>query len=476
MSSIWRWYLGLSVAGAAAYLVLPSEPAQAVFGALYQAVVVCAVVIGVHRHRPAIRWPWYLMAGKVALFAAGDVGYWLQTIVYRRDVFPSIADGFYIACNVLVIAALIGFVHARQARHDVAVLLDAAILSTGAAMLAWLYVIGPTAQVADVSMLGRVVSLSYPIFDLLALGLLVRLTLGPGRHPPAYHLLTTAVVVLLVADVVYSLQELDGLYVIGGVLDLGWLLTNALLAAAALHPTMSAVSQPPSASAPAGVLIGRGRLLALAAASLTAPLVLTIEWLRGGPLDVPIVVAGCVVLFLLVMARLQGVVELLAQALDTAESQAGTDQLTGLANRRLFHTRWQGALTDGPTALLYVDLDGFKTINDTHGHEAGDAVLETVATRIRGAVRTGDLVARLGGDEFAVILPGAPDDQASAVAARIVTAVAAPIMTAAGPVTVGASIGIITAPHGADPDTEIKRADAAMYAAKADGRGCFHRG
>ena len=473
-SARWRWYLGVCTALSVLYALVPAESAQSVGSVLVHLSAVVAVVAGVRRHRPAVRWPWYALAVNIALYSAGDMAYWIQAALLRKDLFPSVADAFYVPSSIVLVVALVGFVRARRTGWDQAGLLDAAILSTGAGMLAWIYLIAPSAQGGDLPLSGRVVSLAYPVLDLLALAVLVRLTIGAGRRPIAYRLLVAGVAVLLVTDVVYTLLELAGTYAAGGLLDAGWMITHALMGAAALHPAMAAVSQA-ARPAPAGV-IGRGRLISLAAASLLAPMVLGLEWLRGGPLDVPIVVAGCIVLFLLVLARLQGVVQLLADALDTAQNQARTDQLTGLANRRLFHTRWEHALTvnTSPTALLYVDLDGFKTVNDTLGHESGDAVLEAVATRIRAHVRTGDLVARLGGDEFAVILPGASDEHAARIATRIVAAVAEPIIVDGTPVMVGASIGVITAPPGADPDAEIKRADTAMYAAKAAGRGCIH--
>ncbi|GLY08628.1 GGDEF domain-containing protein [Actinoplanes sp. NBRC 101535] len=470
-SFTWRWYLCVCAVIAAVYNVVPWDPAKAVIATVVNGSAVPAIIVGVRRLRPAVRWPWYALAVQVALFTAGDIAYWVQTMVLRRDVFPSVADLFYLPCNMLLIAALLGFVRARRRGWDRAGLLDAAILSTGAGMLAWLYLIVPYAREGDLTLLGRTASLAYPLLDLLALAMLLRLTIGSGRKPPAYRLLVVGTATLLVTDVAYTLLELAGNYAAGGVMDVGWMVAHTMMGATALHPTMAGVSQT-AAAAPAG-MIGTRRMLALAGASLMAPLVLTIEWLRGDNLDVPVIVGGCVVLFLLVMARLQGVVQLLAAALDTAQTQARTDQLTGLANRRLFHSRWERELGDegGPTALLYVDLDGFKAVNDTLGHETGDAVLEAVADRIRQIVRAGDLVARLGGDEFAVILPGAGDEDAGRVATRIVEAVAEPIPVRGVPVAVGASVGVIVAPPGADPEIEMKRADTAMYAAKAAGRG-----
>ncbi|MEV6349620.1 GGDEF domain-containing protein [Actinoplanes sp. NPDC051851] len=471
----WRWYLALCAVLAVVYNLVPWATCQAALATIVNGGSVPVIVAGVRRYRPVERWPWYALAAKAAFFAAGDIAYWAQTVLLGRDVFPSVADVFYVPGTIALVAALVGFTLARRTRWDREGLLDAAILSTGAAMLAWLYVIGPTAKEGDLDLLGRTVSLAYPVLDLLALAVLVRLTIGSGRRPAAYRLMVAGVTALLVTDVAYTILELKGAYFAGGLMDVGWMANHALIAAAALHPGMAAVAEP-TALAPVGV-IPRRRLLALAAASLTAPAVLAIEWLQGDEPDVPVVVAGCVILFSLVMVRLQGVVTLLADALETATDHAYTDPLTGLANRRQFRTRWERTLSHAhdPTALLYVDLDGFKAVNDALGHEAGDVVLEVVAIRIRQIVRGGDLVARLGGDEFAVILPGARDWHADKIAARIVEAVAEPILINGTPVTVGASVGLIAAPPGADPVTEMKRADSAMYAAKAAGRGRVSR-
>jgi diguanylate cyclase (GGDEF)-like protein len=205
-----------------------------------------------------------------------------------------------------------------------------------------------------------------------------------------------------------------------------------------------------------------------------APAVLVIQKLLTPKLiDVPVIVAGCAVLFLLVIARLHGLVALLSETLRSAEQQATHDQLTGLANRRLFHARWEQSLSEagGPTSLLYIDLDGFKPVNDTLGHEAGDGVLVEVADRLRGLVRAGDVVARLGGDEFAVIMPWTDEATASAIAQRLVTELSQPFALGARPVSIGASVGAVIAAPNADPEAELRRADTAMYAAKAAGRG-----
>ncbi len=473
-SPLWVGYLAVSAVAIGAYFAVPSDVAKTVlYGGLGLASA-AATVIGVLRYRPAVRWPWFLMAAGRVLFATGDVVYWVQTVVLHRDLFPSYADAFYLAAYPLFAVSLLRLVRARRPGKDRPGLLDALVLATGAAMLSWVFLIEPYVHASDLTVLARAVSLAYPVADILVLAVLLRLTTGRGDRPAAYTLLVASIAAMLVGDVVYALMELTIGYHAGNAIDVTWLSMYALAGAAALHPSIVAISRP-SPATPEGTVAGR-RLIALALASLMAPAALAIEWLRGMPIDVPVIVAGCVILFLLVITRLHGLVALLSHTLRTAETQASTDQLTGLANRRLFHTRWQHALTDtvGPTALLYLDLDGFKPVNDTLGHEAGDTVLIAVADRIQHIVRTGDMVARLGGDEFAIMLPWTDDTTAGDIAKRIVTALAEPFDIAGRTVYIGASIGVITAAQGDDPDTRLRHADTAMYAAKAAGRGQVH--
>ena len=150
------------------------------------------------------------------------------------------------------------------------------------------------------------------------------------------------------------------------------------------------------------------------------------------------------------------------------------DPLTGLANRGRFFDREQPELAPG-AALLYVDLDRFKPVNDELGHSAGDLVLVTVADRIRRAIRPGDRIARFGGDEFVVECEGvSTDEEAVAIADRILAAVAEPIELDAARVSVGASIGIARSDEPIDVDALLDRSDAALLRAKASGRGRWH--
>ncbi len=159
------------------------------------------------------------------------------------------------------------------------------------------------------------------------------------------------------------------------------------------------------------------------------------------------------------------------------------DGLTGLANREvlLAELTQQCALAHAGTALLFLDLDRFKQVNDAHGHNAGDLLLQTVARRLQATARPHDLTTRLGGDEFAVLLtglptgPGEPARTAEAFARRLVTAISQPVTIGSHTVLVGASIGVaIAASTGSDPDTLLREADLAMYQAKHAGRDRIH--
>jgi diguanylate cyclase (GGDEF)-like protein len=154
------------------------------------------------------------------------------------------------------------------------------------------------------------------------------------------------------------------------------------------------------------------------------------------------------------------------------------DPLTGLANRVLFKERVRDELrrrvrTDRDVAVVYADLDGFKEINDTWGHAAGDVVLTTLADRLRECVRPGDVVARLGGDEFAICCPDLSGiEDAMAVAHRLVDDSTAPVAIGSTLVRVSVAVGIALAEpdEPADGAKLIARADLAMYAAKSEGQ------
>jgi len=155
------------------------------------------------------------------------------------------------------------------------------------------------------------------------------------------------------------------------------------------------------------------------------------------------------------------------------------DPLTGLANRSLFHDRVEHALArlvrrqGGIVAVLFIDLDDFKAVNDTFGHAVGDRLLAIVAERLRAVVRPADTVARLGGDEFAFVLEEfASGDEALAIAERAIGAIAAPFDLAGRSVTVSISIGVaLRSVDGANVAGLVEEADAAMYEAKRTGKG-----
>ncbi len=162
------------------------------------------------------------------------------------------------------------------------------------------------------------------------------------------------------------------------------------------------------------------------------------------------------------------------EALQTLSFQAMHDSLTGLPNRRTLQAAIrQGTQEDRPLAVVLLDLDGFKTVNDVHGHGAGDQLLCQVATRLRAAIPPSDLAGRLGGDEFAVVLPDVDAAAAEAVGRRILDSLSRPVLLESGvTVRVGVSIGIaLGPPHGGDPDGLLRRADQALYEAKHAGGG-----
>jgi diguanylate cyclase (GGDEF)-like protein len=156
------------------------------------------------------------------------------------------------------------------------------------------------------------------------------------------------------------------------------------------------------------------------------------------------------------------------------------DALTNLPNRILFREQMEQSLSrgdrEGTLAVLYLDLDRFKGVNDTLGHPVGDALLCAVTDRLRMLVRGRDMVARLGGDEFAIVQIGAPQPTgATILATRVIEAIAEPFYIEGNQIVIGTSIGVaVASTDGNEPDLLLRNADMALYRAKADGRGTYH--
>jgi diguanylate cyclase (GGDEF)-like protein len=250
-----------------------------------------------------------------------------------------------------------------------------------------------------------------------------------------------------------------------------WMIAFGLLGAAALHPDMTQAAEPVF-----GPLdrLPHSQVALLGGAVLLGPAAVLIGVGEGGAATLLTGLAAA--LSLLVVIYLVRLV----QGRAVFEHRAHHDELTGLANRTLFEDRAAVAIaharrTNRHSAVLFLDLDRFKNVNDSLGHAVGNLLLQAVAKRLRGATRAEDTVARLGGDEFVVFVPELDDaEQAADIAAKILEQFAEPFALNGNRLFASPSIGIAVFPEdGEDADGLLKNADTAMYRAKQRGRRTF---
>ena len=479
--TLWLWYLLAGLAAVTAYYLVSNELLTAGIYTVVALSSVAAILVGTHLHRPSRRLPWILMALGQLLWAAADTSGRANAEV-DPDAFPTPADPVYLIGYPFVAVGIWLLIRGRRTREDRAGALDAAILTVSLGVLSWVLLARPTIATFEDSAAAAAVAVSYPIADIVLAGLLIRLVTTPGGRTWSFRLLVTALVLLIAADTASSslrLLTFDSTDPI----DIGWLLSYLAWGAAALHPSMVSLT---ATASDTETTFSRRRLAALTIAVLVAPAILAVETLIGVEPSVWAVVFGSVVVFALVMARMNlSIVQIQAANAERAAAQAelshqaAHDSLTGLANRaqamRLITAALSRAQRSGAViGLLFIDLDGFKQVNDTLGHGAGDEVLRAAAGRMKEAVRAGDVVSRLGGDEFVVLLEPL-DEQASAVgvAERLVDAVGQPMMLRDGhEARIGASVGVaISQDASTDADLLLSEADLAVYRAKKAGRG-----
>ena len=303
---LWRAYLAAGAILTALYALVPPFKGSGPVINLLGLSAVVAVVVGIRRNHPKSRWPWWLFALGLLLFGLGDIYTYSYPRLFHVDVpFPSAGDALYIAVYPALMAGVLLLVRRRNPQRDRAGLIDALIMTLGLALVSWIVLIAPYVHDNSLSVLPKLVSIAYPLGDILLLAAAIRLAVDAGKRQPAFYLLALSIVTLLLTDFAYGVLTLHGAYTHQIILDVGWIGFYLFWGAAALHPSMRELDEPAPERQPR--LTWR-RLVLLTLATLIAPGIEFAQDVRRGDLDLVLTIAVSGILFALVVARMAGLV------------------------------------------------------------------------------------------------------------------------------------------------------------------------
>jgi diguanylate cyclase (GGDEF)-like protein len=455
-------FLSLGALTCVAYLLLRTGSAEPVAYLAAASVGVTMSVLGaclVHGPRRRV---WVAFAAGQVLYFAGDVTWVIYEQVLHIAPYPSVADVFYLTRYPLLACGLMWLIRGRRLGRDRAAFLDAAIISTGFAVLGGVFVVAPVAASGGETLLSQVVAGAYPVGDLLLLAALVRLFTSGASRNVSFWSLVAGLAITMVVDIQYVLSVLSGVWFPDWV-NVGWLVGYLLIGFSALHISVDRLSEP-SPDRPERVTTAR--LAALGLALALAPLTELLAKVTGVEANPYIVVSGALVGTVLVLARMAGLLRALQTQAVQLAALARNDGLTGVPNRRTWDHELSRACASArenglPLTVALLDLDHFKAFNDARGHVMGDLVLKETAAAWRQLLEGRGFLARYGGEEFTVLLPNTSADRAESIFDQLREAVSQGQTC---------SIGLTVWDGHEDPDHLVSRADEALYHAKRSGR------
>jgi diguanylate cyclase len=443
---------------------------------------------------PERLWRLWMGAGMLGWSVGQACWSYFQVVADTPLPSPSVADLGYLTMPVMAVPAMLSMAvepprhTAPGERHATVVFfLDGLIVVGSLFTITWATSLGAVVRTVEPTAPSFAVAVAYPATDLMLVVIVVLLAVTrrvPQQMRPHLWVLGTGLVAIAVSDSIFAYIVSNGLDEMPPVTNAGFILGPLLIALAALDPTGPARRRLREAHTHADPKVERAHLLLPYALVAVTGTVVAIQALLGARIDAIEATVAWLVLGLTLVRQMITLVEnttLLAKvsaAQDELAFRAHHDPLTGLANRALFNERLSTALErhsrgGEALALLVIDLDDFKVVNDTFGHAAGDRLLLAVGERLRGCVRADDTVARLGGDEFAVVLE-AGAEAPSIVAQRILVALRQPFAIERRLLSLGASVGVVEPDRheaGLTPDDLLHRADGAMYVGKRRGKG-----
>jgi diguanylate cyclase (GGDEF)-like protein/PAS domain S-box-containing protein len=306
-SRAWIAYLALAAIASGLYLFVPGVRGSGPLFNLISGSSFVAILIGIRIHRPAAPWVWRWFAIGQALFFLGDVyTYSYPNLIGHEVPFPSAGDVLYLLVYPALMTGVLLAVRRRNPQGDRAGVIDALIITVGIALLSWVFLMAPYVHDATLSPLAKSVSIAYPLGDVLLLAAALRLAFDGGRRRGSFFLLAASIGALLTTDAAYGYALLDGTYNHQLVYDVGWLVYYLLWGAAALHPSMREFVE---ATPDRQRRLSWQRLGLLTVASLVAPAIEMVREAHRGDFDLLVIVAASIVVFLLVIARVVGLVK-----------------------------------------------------------------------------------------------------------------------------------------------------------------------
>jgi diguanylate cyclase (GGDEF)-like protein len=443
------------------------------------------VVVRKDRLDARTRRAWLLVALATSFMAASDGLWFFYEVIRNTENTPVWIDGVALCAFPLLVTGLLHFPAAPRAVTDRAKYwLDIATVLVGGTMITWYFALRPIALAYHSTALELGLATAFPIGDLVVLvtvaAILARAPAQISRVP--LRMLAIALIAAFVADLIFGNMRLAGTYHTGDAIDWIWLCEGTLFGLAAWWQANATTVSNPGTTAFAPL----PRLSLLPYASVAAGFGLLIfVALPYEAIELRAALLGAITLTLLVVFRqvlaARDNLRLLAERAAQEERfrhEALHDALTGLANRSLLRDRAEHALIRArrqqqlPLALIFLDLDNFKTVNDSLGHATGDALLVEAARRLLACVRATDTVARLGGDEFAILIEDPVETYGCRlITERILSTLSHPYVIEGRHIFAAASLGVATVGDADTADDLLRNADVAMYMAKSHGKG-----
>jgi diguanylate cyclase (GGDEF)-like protein/PAS domain S-box-containing protein len=398
----WWCYLAANLGMIGVYFTAPSAFMQDALMAWASGSAVLAIAGGLWLHRSRHRLPWAIMALGVFAACAGDTTWAIYENVWGIEApFPSLADAFYLTSYPVITLAVLLLTRLRTRSSDLSGLIDAAIVSVGLGVLSWVFVMTPLITDPSLTLLERVISIAYPLMDVLLLTMTARLSLAPGPRSWSIGLLLIGIVCWFLGDTFYAVYILNGMYQTGVAIDAFWLVGFTAVGMSALHPSMRDLTTP--ADARQDVQLRTYRIVLLMGAALLAPTTLLIQYLLSQPINVPVIAGGSVVLFVLVLTRMDQLIQMLATARVRLEHAlereriirlAAADFVSATTREQIHAITLRAALAlNGDTrlcsALLLVDVEHQPAVAGALGWNAGAYQSGTIdLQRVPAPVRT----------------------------------------------------------------------------------------